>query len=795
MMGSLKAHWPEYLMEAAGLATFMISACFFSVLLFHPASEIHQAIADPLLQRAVMGLGMGLTAVAIIYSPWGRQSGAHINPSVTLAFLRLGKVRLPDALFYVASQFVGAVAGVMIAWLLLGQRLADASIRFAATLPGPQGEAIAFVAEVAISALLMFVILWTSSSRFARYTGFAAGVMVALYIAFEAPLSGMSMNPARTFGSAVAAANWSAIWIYFTAPPLGMLLAAALFQRFRVPACAKLYHARDKRCIFCETAPPPPPNAMPKRIVILGGGFGGIYTAQKLEQALGGRCDYELVLLNKENYFVFQPMLAEVVSGTLGVLDMVSPIRRLLPLTNLHVREVEAIDFERRVLTTTPGFQPHRHEVPFDHLVIALGTVTDFRGMRGLHEHALPFKNLEDALRLRNHVIRALEEAAIERHNALLRQQLLTFVVAGGGFSGVEVVAELNDFVRAVVKNYRTLDPKELRIVLVHAQDRILPEVSEGLGLFAQRILRKRGVEIVLNARLAAATGEEAVLADGRRLPTRTLVSTVPSSPHPLVEGLPLPKTKGRIQVNSELEVPGFPGVWSLGDCALVPTPGGGFSPPTAQHATRQAQVLAHNLVASIRGGPRRQFRFQDLGKMGSLGHRSAVAQILGLKISGAMAWGLWRTIYLMKLPGWGRRMKVAASWTFDLFLPPELVLLRFSTAPGMVHEHFEPGEEVFRQGDLGDRVYAIINGTAEVLVGEEGREQSVARLGPGEFFGEIALLEKKCRTATVRCVAPLDTFSLPKREFEMLAAAMPEFKTGLERVRDRHVEPQPPVH
>ncbi len=794
-MGSLKSHWPEYLMEAASLAAFMIAACFFAVLLENPASGIHHAIADPFLRRAAMGLVMGLTAVAIIYSPWGQRSGAHINPSVTLAFLRLGKVRPADALFYVVSQFVGAVAGVMIAWLLLGPRLAHPATRFVVTVPGPPGEAIAFIAEAAIAALLMFVILWISSSRFASYTGLAAGALVALYIAFEAPLSGMSMNPARTFGSAVAARDWSAIWIYFTAPPLGMLLAAMLFQRLRVPACAKLYHARDKRCIFCETAPHPPSSNPPKRIVIVGGGFGGIYAAQKLEQVLAGRRDYELVLVNRDNYFVFQPMLPEVISGTIGILDTVSPIRRLLPLTDLHVREVEALDFERRVLTTTPGFRPHPHEVPFDHLVIALGTVTDFRGMRGLPEHALPFKNLQDALQLRNHVIRALEEAAIETHSALLRQQLLTFVVAGGGFSGVEVVAELNDFVRAVAKNYRTIDPKELRVVLVHSQDRILPEVSERLGLFAQRLLRKRGVEIVLNARLAAATGEEAVLADGRRFPTRTLVSTVPSSPHPFVDSLPLPKTKGRIQVNSELEVPGFPGVWALGDCALVPTPGGGFSPPTAQHATRQAEVLAHNLVASIRGGRRRQFTFQGLGKMGSLGHRSAVAEILGLKISGALAWWLWRTIYVMKLPGWGRRLKVAASWTFDLFLPPELVLFRFGSGPGMVREHFEPGQEVFRQGDLGDRVYAIISGTAEVLVGQEGSEQSIARLGPGEFFGEMALLDKKRRTATVRCVAPMDTFCLPKREFEMLGAAMPEFRLGLERVRDQRSDTQHRVH
>ncbi|MGH7806395.1 MAG: NAD(P)/FAD-dependent oxidoreductase, partial [Candidatus Binatia bacterium] len=216
-----------------------------------------------------------------------------------------------------------------------------------------------------------------------------------------------------------------------------------------------------------------------KRILVLGGGFAGIYTAQQLERALGRSDDFEIALVNRTNYFVFQPMLPEVLSGSIGLVDVVSPIRRLLPKTTLHVREVESIDLDRRVVTTSPGFQPHAHAIEWDHLVLALGAVTDFRGLRGLPEHALPFKDLADALRLRDHVIRALEEAAIEHHDPELRRELLTFVVAGGGFSGVEVAAELNDFVRGVARSYRGLDPREIRVVLVHSQDRILPEVSE----------------------------------------------------------------------------------------------------------------------------------------------------------------------------------------------------------------------------------------------------------------------------------------------------------------------------
>ena len=524
-----------------------------------------------------------------------------------------------------------------------------------------------------------------------------------------------------------------------------------------------------------------------KRVVILGGGFGGVYTAKHLEKALGRRDDFEIVLVNKENYFVFQPMLPEVISGCIGLLDTVSPIRRLLPRTNLHVRDVESIDVKNQTITTSPGFRPHAHTINYDYLVLAMGNVTDFRGLRGLPEHAMPFKNLADAVQLRNHLIRALEEAAIEDDDPILRRQLLTFVIAGGGFSGVEVAAELNDFVREVARNYRGIDPSELRVVLVHSQNRILPELSEKLALFAQNILMKRGVEIRLNTRLEAATGEEAILAGGEKIPTRTLVSTVPSSSHPIIDGLDLPKGKnGRLITNSFLEVQGAENVWALGDCAQVPQPDGGFAPPTAQHALRQGRTAAENIVAAIRGGKRSEFKFGGLGQMGALGHHSAVAQIMGVNISGFLAWWIWRTIYLMKLPGWGRRLKVASSWTLDLLLPAELVELKLTGSMGITQEHFEPGEEVFHQGDVGDRIYIIVNGQAEVVREDGDMEVMLARLGAGEYFGEMALLKQSSRSATVRCTSPMDTLSLPKREFSMLAAYLPQMRETLEGVMEQ---------
>ena len=254
MVAALRSHWPEYLMEAAGLGVFMVSGCVFAAILEYPASPVRQAIPNPLLRLILLGVAMGLTAIGIIYSPWGKQSGAHINPSVTLTFMRLGKVEPWDALFYIVAQFIGGLVGVVLMVPLLGQVISHPSVNYVVTVPGPEGPTVAFLAEVAISFGLMLVVLVVSNTyRLARFTGLFAGVLVATYISVEAPLSGMSMNPARTFGSALPAQLWTALWVYFTAPLLGMLLASEAYLRLRGAQrvfCAKLHHDNRKRCIF-----------------------------------------------------------------------------------------------------------------------------------------------------------------------------------------------------------------------------------------------------------------------------------------------------------------------------------------------------------------------------------------------------------------------------------------------------------------------------------------------------------------------------------------------------------------
>jgi NADH:ubiquinone reductase (H+-translocating) len=513
----------------------------------------------------------------------------------------------------------------------------------------------------------------------------------------------------------------------------------------------------------------------PKRVVILGGGFAGVYTARYLEKLLGPE-EACITLVNRENYWVYQPILPEVISGSIGLTNVVSPIRRLCPRTNLIMREVEDIDLDKRIVTISPGFRPRQLELKYDHLVIALGNITNFHGMPGIIENAMPFRTLADAMALRNHVIHVLEEADVEE-DPELRRQLLTFLVGGGGFSGVEVTAELNDFVRSVKRNYLRLRNEPHRCVIVQAGDRILPEMSESLAKFAQRILRKRGVDIILNDRLKAATSERAILQSGTEIPCKTLISTVPSALPRVLQKLDCPKERGKLLVNKGLELQDYEGtVWALGDCASIQTVAGTIAPPTAQHAIREAATAAINIAAAIRGGRRTQFEFESLGTLGSLGHGSAVAQIFGVKVSGSVAWLLWRCVYLMKMPGLNRKVRIAADWLLHFLFPPELAQTKVAFESGIRNQHFEPGDIIFHQGDLGDSVYVIEEGECEALRTQKGQPELLATLGRGEYFGEMALLTHRTRNATIRARTAMDILIIPKADFDKLRQSVPIF-------------------
>jgi NADH dehydrogenase len=411
------------------------------------------------------------------------------------------------------------------------------------------------------------------------------------------------------------------------------------------------------------------------QILILGSGFGGLYTALELEKQFGDDPGVEITLVNRENFFLFTPMLHEVAASDLDITTIVNPIRKLLKRSNFFDGEVNSIDLNNKRVTVSHGIDAsHAHELPYDHLVLALGSVTNFYGIPGLEERALTMKSLADAVYLRNQLIEHLEEADFEC-STIPPEQLLTFVVAGGGFAGVETIAAINDFLRDALEFYPHLTEAMLRIVLVEHGSMILPELGAELGRYAQQKLEERKIEFRLGVKVIGLSERGVELSDGAILPARTLIWTAGTAPCPMLEPLACKKERGRIAVNEFLEVPGFPGVWALGDCAFIPDQKTGAAyPPTAQHALRQGQTLGRNIVAAIKGGTKKPFAFSTVGQLAAIGKRTGVAKILGFKFSGFIAWWLWRTIYLSKLPRLEKKLRVTLDWTLDLVFSKDLV-------------------------------------------------------------------------------------------------------------------------
>lgn len=425
---------------------------------------------------------------------------------------------------------------------------------------------------------------------------------------------------------------------------------------------------------------------MATRVVIVGGGFGGTAVAARLEQLFRRDPGVEISLLDRENFSVFTPLLPEVPSGALEPTHIVSPLRARLRRTSVHQAEVHLIDTRRKQIVAGHCPMCAEYVLEYDYLVLALGAVTNFFGLPGVATHAMTVKSLADATTLHDHVIGKFEHADLDP-DPRARRRLLTFVVSGGGFAGVETAAELNDFVRAAGRYYPNLRPDDVRVVLVHAGDRILPEVSETLSAYALRKLRSRGVEVLLKTRIAACDDAQVTLADGQPIPSQTLIWTAGVVPNPLLEQVDVPRhATGRVEVDATLAVPDRPGIFALGDCAAVTdTSTGKPCPPTAQYAIRMGRVVADNIAAAIRGGSPRPFQYRPVGLLASLGRHSAVAEIMGVRFSGFFAWWLWRSIYLMKLPGLERKVRVVLDWTLDLFFPRDIVYLRSMARAGAV--------------------------------------------------------------------------------------------------------------
>lgn len=421
-----------------------------------------------------------------------------------------------------------------------------------------------------------------------------------------------------------------------------------------------------------------------KRIVIIGGGFAGMKTAESLEHQFLHDRSISITLISETNALLFTPMLAEVAGSSLEPSHISTPLRSSLPRTNFVRATVESVDLEKRSvkLTAAPaGAEAAPREIPYDQLVLALGAVSNYLGMADVQKYALDFKSLLDAIRVRNRVIEMFERADSQT-NPEVRAPLLTFVIAGGGFAGVELAGALNDFGRGILADYPNLRPEDFKVVLVHARDHILPELSESLGRYAQAKMAARGVIFRLNVRLTNFQPGRVALSDGE-IPAETLVWTAGTAPNPLLRTLPVERDKrGAVIVETTLAIKGHPGVWALGDCAaVVDGVTGKPCPPTAQFAIREAPVLARNIRASFAGEPLQPFHFNSLGALCVVGHQTACAELSvpfartkSVRFSGLLAWAMWRGIYLSKLPGLERKIRVLMDWTVELFFPRDIV-------------------------------------------------------------------------------------------------------------------------
>jgi NADH dehydrogenase len=418
--------------------------------------------------------------------------------------------------------------------------------------------------------------------------------------------------------------------------------------------------------LWPAVVPRPEPDS--PKVVIIGGGFGGVATAQQFEKlnARGPRIDVTLV--SDSNFLLFTPMLAEVAGGALEAQHISAPVRAAAPHTRFRRGTVQQIHPQRKVIEIgTGGLQIET--LAYDHLVVATGVAPAFFDLPGVEERAFTLKTLADAALLREHVLGLLELAEQEQ-DARERRRQLTFVVAGGGFAGAEMIAELFDLVHGVLRYYPGIDPGEPRFVIVHSGQRILPELSDRLGDYARERLEARGIVFMLGKRVAEVADSDVWLTDRTNIPARTLVWTAGNRPGRLLSG-------ERLNVDAQLRVQGVESIWAIGDCAKIPDPDGGFFPPTAQHALREGKKVASNISAVLSGREPAAFEFSTIGVLCLLGHRTAAAEIKGRRFSGLLAWFLWRGIYLAKLPGAEKRLRVLLDWMIDLVFPRDITVTK----------------------------------------------------------------------------------------------------------------------
>lgn len=479
--------------------------------------------------------------------------------------------------------------------------------------------------------------------------------------------------------------------------------------------------------------------------LVLGGGFAGVYCAKELARRMRKGDNFQAAIVSDDNYLVFQPMLPEVAAASISPRHVINPIRQMCQGIHVYKGRVTEIDTEAKTVSVNAGDFTSNVRIGFKQLVVALGAVVDLSRVPGMPEHALLMQNVGDAMKLRAHLIKRFEEANLVA-DPEIRQRLLRFVVVGGGYSGVETAGEIQDLMAHIHQYYLNIDEADFEVVLVHSGEVVLPTLSQQLGQYAQNKLADRGVRMVLGQRVRSVTAESVSLTSGEIIPAATVISTIGNSPNPLVTqlatDLALPTERGRLLADAMGRVKGHDWLWTAGDCSAMPLVDkpGTYCPPTAQFAQRQGTRVGKNVIASVDGVPPKPFTFGGLGELAAIGHRDAVANIMGVNLSGFLAWWLWRTIYLSKLPGIQRKVRVMVDWTLDLFFARDINLLSPQYSRLLKAAHLAPGDSLFKPGEPAFSLYFVKEGQIDIFDGE----RLVKEVKAGDYFGERALLEDK---------------------------------------------------
>jgi len=517
------------------------------------------------------------------------------------------------------------------------------------------------------------------------------------------------------------------------------------------------------------------------RVVIVGGGFAGVTLAEQLSRRVAP--NVEVAVISSENHMVFTPMLAEVAGRSLSGLDVVIPGRQIAPGATWITATVSSVDLKKNeVEYTCPDGR--RAMVSYAHLVLACGSAVNLDVVPGMAAHAYTLRTVGDGMILGNEVIARFEQAAAEPDDAE-RERLLTVVVVGGGFTGVEAAGHLFDLMRNIMPLYPHLSRTRPRMVLLQRGARIVPEFQhDSLSEFALRKLRQNGIDVRLNTEVKEVTARCVLLGTGERIDVGLTVCSVGTAPVDLIKKIGLPVERGRLKTDPDMRVTGSANVWAFGDCAAVPIAWNKqISPPTAQFALRQANQLATNLVRVQRGEATKPFHFHPQGLLATIGHHNGVAEIYSFKFSGLVAWFLWRSVYLMKIPTIRRKLNVVVDWTWDIFFKPNVVQVRVAQLQRFKQAHYAAGDFVYRKGEPASGFFVVKAGHAGLYL-DEAAGAPLVTWTKGNHFGELAFLESADQStypASVKAETPLDLIVLGRADFTGLVDSLGALRRDLE--------------